>query len=227
MRTSHRLVAVALVLADLSGFAKIAAAADTGSMPYAALYEAVQSALVTQKFDHLLAKATVQSKLVGVSPATIRLRIHARSGIRDIEVAADGSFRFPIEDSLLAENPTISSNQPKGSLTLEVTLLLRPFLSLRVPYREIVNGLAQAGQVLAEDQNQRALVVRGIEVRFAAGRSATVTLRARSEQLLMADADGTVIVRDAAEWHVAGAELEFSEPPLLLLPYLGKPGESP
>jgi len=224
MRTKLRWVAVALGLAGLGGLGSISTAADTGAMPYAALYQAVRPALETRRFDHLLAKAMVQSKLAGVSPAAIRLQIHAQSGVQEIVVDADGGFQFPFNDALIAENPAVTSNQPKGSLTLSVTLLLRPFPSLRVPYREIVSGLDQAKQVIAEDQNQRALVVRGVEVRFPPGRAATVTLRARSEQLLMADGEGKVIVRDAQEWHRVGAELEFSETPLLLLPYLGTPG---
>lgn len=202
------------------------AAPEHGSLSYMALYQALRPALEARKFDRLLAITNVQSKLAGVSPSAIQLEIHSRSGVRKLRIDAHGNFELPVNDDLMAENPTVVSNQPKGSLTLSVTMTLKPFHTLRVPYREIALGLAQARQALGIASENGNAMISGLEVRFQSGRVATVILRGASEQLLMTDAAGTVVIRDSSEWRHEDAEVEFSEQPLILLPYLAASGVS-
>jgi hypothetical protein len=193
---------------------------DTGTTSYAALYRALQPALDIGQRDRLVASANVQSKLPGVSPSAIRMEIRTRSGLRRLQIAEDGIFEFPMDSALLAEDPPVVSNQPRGSLTLSVTLALRPYATLRVPYREIRHALAQAGEVLATDPTRGGAVVRGVEVHFTAGRDATVSIRGQNERTFIADAGGRVVLIDTPLWHQPDVEVEFSEAPLRLIPYI-------
>lgn len=211
-----RLLGVTALVLIASG----SAAQAPGSTPYATLYKALEPALEVRRFDRLEARANVQSKQALVRPAQIRMEIRSGRGIRRLKVEANGDLDFPLDDSLLSENPLVVSNQPKGSLTLAVTIMLRPFPTLRVPYREIAMALSQVRQVLAQDPSQVGVQVRGVEVNFPPGRNATLAVRGRSEQLLMADASGRVLLTDADEWHRPDVEVEFSEMPLRIIPYL-------
>jgi hypothetical protein len=212
----RRLLCAAALLLVASGLA----AQAPGSTPYATLYKALEPALEVRRFDRLEARANVQSKHGLIRPEQIRMEIRSGRGIRRLKVEPNGDLDFPLDDQLLSENPLVVSNQPKGSLTLAVTIMLRPFPTLRVPYREISVALAQVRQVIAQDPNQAGVQVRGVEVNFPPGRNATLAVRGRSEQLLMADASGRVLLTDADEWQRPDVEVEFSEAPLRIIPYL-------
>lgn len=203
------------------------AAPDPGAIPYAALYQALRPVLELRGYDRLLATATVHSKLPGVAPASIRLVIHRRGGPQAVSVAVDGTFDFPLNAELLQENPTVTSNQPKGSLTLAVTLALKPLSGPRIAYSELAAGIDQARAAVASDPARSGAGIRGVELRFPPGHAATVVLSGRSERLLMADARGVVILNDSEEWRGKGTEVLFSELPAKILPLLDPPGESP
>lgn len=220
---ARTLVAVLLALSS----AMLVAAPDPGAIPYAALYQALRPVLELSGYDRLLATATVQSKLAGVRPSSIRLLIHRRSGPQPVTVAEDGSFDFPLNAALLEENPTVTSNQPRGSLTLAVTLTLRPVSGLRIAYSELAAGIDQARAAVASDPARPGVGIRGVELRFPPGHAATVVLSGRSERLLMADARGVVILNDSEEWRGQGTEVVFSELPAKILPLLDQPGENP
>lgn len=202
-------------------------ATEPAAIPYAALYQALRPVIELRAYDRLLASATVQSKLPGVAPTLIRLTIHRQSGPQPVRVHADGSFDFPLDAALLEENPTVTSNQPKGSLTLAVTLLLRPLSGQRVAYGELAAGIDQARAALANDPARQSTDIRGVEFRFVPGHAVTVEVSGPSERLLMADARGVVILNDRAEWRSPGTEVVFSEIPKRILPLLDSSGESP
>ncbi len=195
-------------------------AQDTGTTSYAALYRALQPALDVGRHDRVLATANVQSKLPQVSPAAIRMEIRSRRGVRRLAIADDGNFDFPVDAGLLAEDPAVVSNQPRGSLTLSVSLAFRPYPTLRVPYREISKALAQASELIAADQARSSASVRGVEVHFAEGHDATVAIRGDNERTFMAGADGRVVLIDNPQWRGPDVEVEFSEMPLRLMPYI-------
>lgn len=218
-----RLVALVLVFLLCAPLREVRAE-ETGTTSYAALYHALRPALQVDRYDRLQASANVQSKLPGVSPASIRMEIRARGGARKLVIGADGDFEFPMDEGLLAEDPAVASNQPKGSLTLSVTLALRPFPTLRVPYREIRKALTQAAELVAVDPGRNSAQVRGIEVWFAAGSNATVAIRGQLEQSFVAGADGRVVLIDVPQWQDPDLEVEFSEAPLRLLPYIDQRG---
>ena len=207
----------------LAALALPAAAAEPGNAtPYAALYGALAPAREMAAFDRLVAVQRIESKQDGVRPTAIRLTIQARSGAIAIRPAADGSISFPMDDALLAENPPVVTNQPRGSLTLSVMPALKLPTSLRWSVEDIRAALAQVEELLARSPVEGASTsVRGAELQFAAGSDASVTVRGESERLLVADADGRVLL--VLDGDLAGArEIELSRAPELALPWLGR-----
>lgn len=199
-----------------------AAAEPPSATPYAALYGALAPAREMAGFDRLVPLQKLESKLDGVPPAAIRLSIRARAGAIDVKPAADGSFQFPMDEALLAENPPVVSNQPKGSVTISVMPALRLPASRTWAIADIRAALAQVEQLVARQPVAGAgSKVRGAELRFAAGSDASVTVRGETERLLMADDEGRVLLM--LDGDLADArEIELSRTPEVALPWLGR-----
>ena len=124
---------------------------------------------------------------------------------------------------MLAENPLVTTNQPKGSLSLGVTLEMVLPKERRWPCADVLAGLAEAEPVIAEMPGRKpGTSVRGLELFFAGGKEAQVVVRGRSERLLLADEDGRVVLMRDAELAEPGAVLEFSSPLLRAQPYLAQ-----
>ena len=212
-----------LRLLFLAALALPAAAAEPGNAtPYAALYGALAPAREMAAFDRLVAVQRIESKNEGVPPSAIRLTIQARAGVIAIRPAADGSITFPMNDALLAENPPVLTNQPRGSLTLSVMPALKLPASLRWSVEDIRAALTQVEELIARSPVDGAgAKVRGAELQFAPGSDASVTVRGDSERLLVADAAGRVLL--VLDGDLAGArEIELSRAPQIALPWLGR-----
>src|SRR5258706_2956488 len=122
----------------------------TATVPYSVLYQPLKIARAAERYPRLPIRPRLQSHLPGVSPDAIRLVIQARGGGRPISVAADGALDFPLDDALLAENPEVGSNQPKGTLSVSVSMEL----ALPPPHQawrcaQILAALDDAAQLLA------------------------------------------------------------------------------
>jgi hypothetical protein len=198
-------------------------AADSGSVPYAVLYQTLKAARDGAARPHLRMEPHISSHTPGVKPESIRLVVQSAQGPRPVSVAPDGAIAFPLEDALLAENPMVTTNQPKGSLTLGVTLELVLPRESRWPCADVLAALAEAEPVIAEmPARNPAAGVRGIEFFFGSRKDAQVVVRGQSERLLLADDDGRVVLMRDPDLSEPGAVLEFSAPPLRAQPYLAR-----
>lgn len=197
-------------------------AQESGVTPYAALYQALQPALDTGQRDRLVAVANVQSKLRGVQPIDIRLEIRSALGARVLPVDASGDFDFPLDQALLANEATVVSNQPRGSLTLSVSVRLRPYPTLRVPWNEISRALLQADEAIRSDPAVGTAKVVGLEIWFPAEHAASVQISGRLERQWLADTSGRVVLMEIPQWHEADVEVIFSEQPLRLVPHISR-----
>lgn len=215
------------LLALLAMLVPLAAAADeaaVGSTPYLALYQVLAPARSIRAYDRLIAVERVQSKSPEVRAQDIRITIRARRGAIEVPVAADGSVDFPADDTLQTENPAVETNQPKGSLMLSVHAALRVPDTLEVPWSEVEAGLRQAEELFAKTPGGSAegAKPRGVEIRFAPGEAASVTLTGKSERLLQADADSRILVTRDMIVESEGPRLKFSRRALRILPYVGE-----
>lgn len=211
---SARCWALALLLA-VPGAAQ---AQDGGRTPYSTLYRALEAARDVEDHPHLRAVQRIESKLPGVRPQQIAVRIHARSGDIDVPIDPDGSARFPLRDDLLAEDPPVSSNQPKGTITLSVTLALRVPASTRLAAADLRAALDDVDAWL-ERQGGDGRPTRGVEFRFPPGSGASLTVRGDTERFLLADDAGRIVVVRDPDLDAATA-LDLSRPALEVLPWI-------
>jgi hypothetical protein len=221
----RRALGLCLALAATGPTAQPAASAApaTGDVPYAVLYRALEPTLAMRRYPRLAAIQRVESKLPGIDPASIRIRIGDGASVVVVPVARDGAMEFPLDAALLAANPAVRTNQPAGSLTLSVTLALRVPEGARIPVAAIREALAEADALMASGiagaGPQRA---RGAEFRFARDAAASLSLRGAVERLLVADREGRIVLMRDPDLQAPAGLLEFSTAPLLVLPWMGR-----
>lgn len=184
-----------LLTAALAPFALVAE--EGSATPYDVLYKVLEPAQKMGRFDRLRAVQRIQSKLPAVVPTQIRISIKSARGDIAVPVGADGRIEFPFDSALQGENPLVQTNQPKGSLSLTVTMELKLPTGDRIAWRDLEASVQQAREMLREQAQQQggeAPPVSGVEFHFSPSSEARVTLSARSERLLMADDTGRVVV---------------------------------
>jgi len=197
--------------------------ADVSATPYVTLFTVLAPAQQINSFDRLRAVQRIESKMAGVTPNQIRIVVKAKRGDIAVPVAADGHISFPLDEALKAENPNVETNQPKGSLSLTVTMELRLPEGLHIAWADLHAALDQAHDVLAAQAKVEGLNVPGIvgaEFRFGRGTEARVTVTGKSERLLVADAEGRVIVMLDEAAAKEQPSLEFTHKPLAVMPFL-------
>ena len=189
-----------------------AVAQEPVRVPYASLYQALAPGLQIADFDRLIARQRIVSRRPDVLPGSIKVRILAKSGVIAIDASDIGDIQFPMTDALLAENPMVESNQPKGSLSLSATMELKLSGQLQVPYSEFFEAAKQAQQAVEKmGAGLAGRKVRSIEFEFDQSANARVELvDSRAEELLFANEFGLLELRVDADLVKRGAQVKFS-----------------
>jgi hypothetical protein len=119
-------------------------------LPYKMLDDASQfvAGVDQSKFIVLI---SIHSKRTGVHPQDIHLTIQsAAKGAIPLHLATNGIVTdFPHDEALRQENPSITSDQPAGSLQLMVACRLPLPDSLTFPYRQLSDDLAEVNKASA------------------------------------------------------------------------------
>ena len=156
-----------------------------------------------------------------IRPLTIT--ILSKSGKIDVPVGADNSFAIPISDALRDENPTVITNQPKGSLSLQVGVRILLPQATRYTYSEFWLGIQQANTMT----RRFAGVMRwlfsdsadSLVLRFRRPERQMLRIAAADGALtLIADDSGTIFVRIDKKLVEQNPMMELSEPALDALP---------
>ena len=189
-----------------------AVAQESVRVPYSSLYQALAPGLKIDRFDRLVARQRIISRRSDVHPESIKVRILAKSGVIDIGVSAIGDIQFPMTDALLAENPMVESNQPKGSLSLSATMELKIPDALSVPYKEFFEAAKQAQQAIdGMGASLAGRKIHSIEFEFDRAESARIELvDERAEELLIANELGLLELRLDEDLVRRGAQVKFS-----------------
>jgi hypothetical protein len=202
-----------------------AAADDFATLPYRAMTDNVVTflAVAPGQRDRLALVQSLNPDGGNLVTRPLTLTILAKSGRIDVPVGIDNSFAIPINDELRDENPTVVSNQPKGSLTLQVGVRILLPQTTRYAYSEFWLGIQQANAMT----KRFAGLVRGffsqsadsLVLRF--GRPERQMLRIAAEDgplTLIADDSGTIFVRIDKKLVEQNPMMELSEPALDALP---------
>lgn len=201
------------------------AADDVATLPYKAMVANALTFLnvAVGERDRL---ALVQSLRPDGGNLVIRplvITILSKNGRIDVPVAADNSFAIPINDDLRDENPTVTTNQPKGSLSLQVgvRILLPP--TTRYAYAEFWLGVQQANQMTKRFAGVMrwlfAEAADSLVLRFSRAERQMLRIAASDGPLtLIADDSGTIFVRIDKKLVEQNPMMELSEPALDALP---------
>ena len=174
---------------------------EPGKVPYAAIYQVLQPGLIMDDYPRLRAVQRVESRMPGVEPATVRIWIDAAAGTIEVPIDQRGHARFPLTDALLAENPAVRSNQPQGSLNIQVALEARLPDQREIPYQQVWEAIEQAQSALDRLGGSYAgAEVQCIEYRFAGSDREFLVSADEYEQKLIADASGRLVIRADPRW---------------------------
>lgn len=198
-----------------------AAHAENTGVPYASLYQALAPGLQLVDYPRLAAVQRITSKRADVAPQQIKVWINSPEGRIEVPVAADGQVRFPMRQELIQAAATVSSNQPRGSLSVSLSFEVVPPQSALWTWSEFGESIAQARAALSQlEGEQRGAELAGIEFRMpAAGDSLTVET-ASGEDLMPANDRGQIVLRWDEHLPAASTRIHFSRPPVQALPYL-------
>ena len=120
-----------LVLGCLIGCALVGSAQELASLPYHQLLK-IAKGDAAQKPDAKTYKLRIASTK-GVPPEKIQLLLQNKDGPTPLIVDDKGYFEFPNSLELLAENPLLVTNQPRGTLNISFTMVAPPFKPPKIP----------------------------------------------------------------------------------------------
>jgi len=207
----------ALLLFALAG----PALAENARLPYHQLYNAQKArADLNRAHTNLLVVLTLQSTLPDVKSSDLAVYIEARAGKIPVEIGAAGDFTIPLRDDLLAEDPWIIINQPKGTMKLNGQVGVIPGrITHSVHYARLMRPVRESEEV--QEQMRRffpgapRLAMTGLRMTFpAAEKRAVVIIHAKGgDRKLEADDRGEIIVPLALDLLEEDPEMSLSNIP--------------
>jgi hypothetical protein len=206
-----------LLLSVLAG----PALAENARLPYHQLYNAQKAqAGLNRAHTNLLIVLTLQSTLPGVKTSDLAVFIDSKAGKIPIEIGAAGDFTIPMRDDLLAEDPWLVTNQPKGTMKLSwqggliLGRITNPisYAHLMGPVRDYEDVQAQ---MLRFFPGTYKLTVTGLRLTFPAAQNrAAVVIHARGgDRKLAADEHGEIILPLAPDLLEEDPEISLSDMP--------------
>jgi hypothetical protein len=139
MRRTFLAIAALLALAP-------AIAEDTprASLPYSKLMDHQKLVSKLKDLDQLKVSASLSSMNPKVQPSDITVEARLKSGqVVSIRVAADGSFTLPSSPELAQEDPLFVSNQPRGSMGLDIQVSIKTPAVTAQRYADLMRGVTQ------------------------------------------------------------------------------------
>jgi hypothetical protein len=176
--------------------------AQNARLPYAQLYQMqrVQNEL-SGAYTNLVVNLRMEPVSTNVSVGHLDAYIDAKSGRVPVKIGADGDFSVPMRDDLLAENPWIIANQPRGTMKLDwfVGLAVRP-VGTSARYRTLMQVVRDCGDV--RERMRQVFpgaprgTVSGLKLTFIpGGTNAPVVIHSeRGDRKLAADAKGELLL---------------------------------
>ena len=197
------------------------ALAENARLPYHLLYNAQKTqAELARAHTNLLVVLTLQSTLPGVRTSDLAVYIEAKAGNIPIEVGGVGDFTIPMRDDLLAEDPWIITNQPKGTMKLNWQVAMVPGpLTNSIHYARLMGPVRESEDV--QEQMRRffpgspRLTVTGLRLTFpVADKKAMVIIHDRGgDRTLLADDQGNVVLPLAADLLQSDPEISLPVSP--------------
>jgi hypothetical protein len=159
----------------------------------------------------------VEPKTPGVKPQDVVFTIAAKSGTIKVSPGADGLVELPFSDKLCDENPEIQTNQPAGTLALNVsidpalppvrTLDYKLLESLRAEWNTAISRQSLVWRMLAPSPHAYQLL-------FDPGKAASAEIGLPGgARKLVADEKGEIRIPFEQAWIGANPTIVLSEVP--------------
>lgn len=209
------LLAVSLTVLPLT-----VAAQDKAQLPYSVVNDYLDLFNSLGHLDRIVPSMVVYSTNPAVAPPDIEFKIKVDAGWENFSPDENGVMAFTSHpdwgDSILI------SNQPKGTLQLDIGFLARPLSGTSVSYQELMGLVPQFEEALTElskMQGQPAPKIKGLTIQMPEGSSASVNvLSAKRKTTLKPSSAGVVIMKyNKALWE-ENPPVEFGEMPIAVIP---------
>ena len=184
---------------------------------YRDLYKALEPTAKLDGLRYVKSDLRIASKNAAVKSETIRLVIHAHGGDIVVPVDAQGHASLPVDAALAQENPSVETNQPKGSVSISLNFDVRAdpqqgfdyalLDAMLEDYRTAISRQGLMARMLAPKPD-------GLIVRFPRDVKGSATLTSNgAAQRFETDARGAIHIPDKPEWRNSGARIELSSLP--------------
>lgn len=198
--------------------------AENARLPYSYLYhlEHLQAGLAAT-YPDVDVILCLESTLPRVHPSDIHATIESKSGKIPLTLESDGAFVLPMRDDLLAENPWIVTDQPRGTMAVDWKGGLAPRLVRQmtntIHYASVMGPLQQCDRV---QETMRSafpgaprLIASGLEIIFAppAGTNFIVIRAREGNRRIQERSDGSAIIPLDSELLAEDPLVMFSSPP--------------
>jgi hypothetical protein len=195
-------------------------AIEQAEIPYIALDQVWVTASHVNP-TNLTFRAIIVSTNPAVKSADIQMTIRSKlRGDIPVELSTNGELKvFTHTKELAKENPPVTSNQPKGSLSLQMWFIIPLPEGLSFPYSTLRNGVEEFNKCQVSVLSPLA-AASGVIFNFphTSGGKARVEIRSPTRtNEFTADPQGAVSLKLESRW-ADNAEVKLSEPVQSLMP---------
>jgi hypothetical protein len=202
----------------LFGSSSLRADDDQARLPYKLIYEIQQKQSdLRQNFTNLQVFIRMKSSSTNVHTSDLHVYIDSKEGKFPVTLDTNGIFSVPMRDSLLAENPPIMVNQPRGTMELawyvglvepekptngiHYAAMMRPLKDLEAIRAQMVPGIASS-------------TIRGMIFYFDADVEASIVIHAKNgDRTYKTDGSHSVIIPWEQSLLEEDPAINFSSPP--------------
>jgi hypothetical protein len=162
----------------------------------------------------------MESILPGVKTSDLAMYIDARAGKIPVEIRATGDFTIPMRDDLLAEDPWLITNQPKGTIRRNCKIGVIPGrIAKSVHYARLMRPVRESEEV--QEQMRRffpgspRLAMTGLKLIFSPAQTGAIAIihAKGGDRKLDADEHGEIILPLTSDLLEEDPEISLSEIP--------------
>ena len=193
-------------------------AAEQARLPYKLIYEIQQrQAGMALTYTNLLVFVRIKSSLPDVKTSDLSVYIDSKEGKMPVRLDTNGIFSVPMRESLLAENPPIVVNQPKGTMELgwyvglvepqtptngiRYRAMMRPLKDLEAIRAQMVPGIASSS-------------IRGMKFFYAPDTDAAIVIHAKNgDRTFKTDQSHSLVIPWEQSLLEEDPPITFSSPP--------------
>jgi hypothetical protein len=218
-----RLIQTACMATLLAATAVPAQETDNARLPYGVVYEQMKAIQQMAGLDKLHFSTTITSRNEAVGAADIQITLDDGQELHVFPLGPNGETNIPSRDDWVGgEMLFLETNQPRGSLLFNAHYQVKPLPGETLDYAylaDITDQLQQAVQTQPGVPGEAPDVLEGLEFGYAAGETASLSVRAAGgEQVLTTDDDGSIFLVIDPALAAENPTVVFSALPELILP---------